>query len=66
MESKTAEALKMNLKTVEQLSIMEIPAGYVIFKPLKDVNLCEEEPVVVVFPVTPHQLSGLIVLANYV
>ncbi len=51
-------------KFVEQLPIMEIPAKYVIFKPLKNVNP-EEEPVVVVFPVTPHQLSAMVVLANY-
>uniref|UniRef100_A0A7C4EP37 DUF169 domain-containing protein n=1 Tax=Thermodesulfovibrio aggregans TaxID=86166 RepID=A0A7C4EP37_9BACT len=51
-------------KFVEQLPIMEIPAKYVIFKPLKNVNP-DEEPVVVVFPVTPHQLSAMVVLANY-
>lgn len=52
-------------KFVEQLPIMEVPTKYVIFKPLKDVNLKEEEPVVVVFPVNPHQLSALVVLAGY-
>lgn len=52
------------MKFVEQLPMMEIPAKYVIFKPLKDVNP-DEEPVVIVFPVNPHQLSALVVLANY-
>lgn len=52
-------------KFVEQLPIMEISKNYVIFKPLKDVNLNEEEPIVIVFPINPHQLSALIVLANY-
>lgn len=59
---KTPENVK---KFVEQLPIIEIPTKYVIFKPLKEVNLDEEEPLVVVFPVNPHQLSALIVLASY-
>ncbi|MEJ5227549.1 MULTISPECIES: DUF169 domain-containing protein [Thermodesulfovibrio] len=59
---KTPENVK---KFVEQLPIMEVPARYVIFKPLKDVNLQEKEPVVVVFPVNPLQLSALVVLSGY-
>lgn len=51
-------------KFVEQLPMMEVPTEYVVFKPLNDVN-DEEKPVVVVFPVNPHQLSALVILANY-
>ncbi|GAB6183182.1 DUF169 domain-containing protein [Thermodesulfovibrio hydrogeniphilus] len=50
---------------VEQLPIMDIPAKYIIFKPLNDVNPDIEKPKVVVFPVNPHQLSALVILANY-
>jgi len=51
-------------KFVEQLPIIEIPKKYVIFKPLSKVSE-DEEPVVIVFIVNPHQLSALIILANY-
>ena len=50
-------------KFVEQLPSIEIPNEYVIFKPLSRVEA--ETPVVVVFIVNPHQLSALIILANY-
>ncbi|RLI79431.1 hypothetical protein DRP05_04010 [Archaeoglobales archaeon] len=49
-------------KFVEQLPIIDIPNRYVIFKPLSKV---EEEPKVIVFVANPHQLSALIILANY-
>jgi uncharacterized protein (DUF169 family) len=52
-------------KFIEQMPIIDIDAEYVIFKPLKDVNLDEEKPVVIIFPVLPNQLSALVVLANY-
>lgn len=51
-------------KFVEQLPITEVPTEYVLFKPLSKVS-DKEEPVVVVFIVNPHQLSALIILANY-
>lgn len=51
-------------KFVEQLPITSIPNQYVIFKPLSEVR-GEDEPVVIVFVVNPHQLSALITLANY-
>ena len=59
---KTPEQVK---KFVEELPMMEVPTKYVVFKPLKDVDIHEERPVVIVFPVNPHQLSALVVLANY-
>ncbi|MCS7163883.1 MAG: DUF169 domain-containing protein [Thermodesulfovibrio sp.] len=52
-------------KFVEKLPITEVPAEYVIFKPLKEVILKEERPIVIVFPVNSHQLSALVFLANY-
>jgi len=59
---KTPEQVK---KFVENMPIIDIPFDYVIFKPLKDVNIDKENPVIIVFPVTPHQLSALVILANY-
>lgn len=50
---------------IENLPITDIPAKYVIFKPLADVDLKEESPRIVVFFVDPDQLSAMTVLANY-
>ncbi|MFC1742612.1 DUF169 domain-containing protein [Candidatus Riflebacteria bacterium] len=50
---------------IECLPIMDIPTEYVIFKPLKKLELEKEKPEVVVFFVDPDQLSALVVLANY-
>ena len=50
---------------IENLPITDIPAKYVIFKPLADVDLEEESPRIVVFFVDPDQLSAMTVLANY-
>ena len=50
---------------IECLPIRQIPARYVIFKPLEQVEPEKEEPVVVSFPVNPDQLSALVVMANY-
>lgn len=49
---------------LEALPAIEIPAKYVVFKPLGDL-LEKEEPVVVVFVGNPDQISGLVGLANY-
>lgn len=51
-------------KFVDALPVREIPAKYVVFKPLEMVA-GDEEPRTVVFLVNPDQLSALIVLANY-
>jgi uncharacterized protein (DUF169 family) len=51
-------------KFVESLPALDIPAKYVIFKPLELVTE-EEHPKSVVFLVNPDQLSALVVLANY-
>jgi hypothetical protein len=58
MESKIANALSLNYQT-------DIPAEYVIFKPLADVDPEQETPQVIVFFANPDQLSALVVLANY-
>ncbi|MFO7966065.1 MAG: DUF169 domain-containing protein [Archaeoglobaceae archaeon] len=58
---KTPELVK---KFLERLPMRDISSKYVVFKPLSKVEE-DEQPVVIVFVVKPHQLSALIVLANY-
>ena len=50
---------------IKNLPITDIPAEYVIFKPLAGVDLEEETPRVIVFFTDPDQLSAMVVLANY-
>jgi uncharacterized protein (DUF169 family) len=50
---------------VASLPMLDIPARYVVFKPLKDVDDKEETPTIVVFVANPDQLSALVSLANY-
>jgi uncharacterized protein (DUF169 family) len=49
---------------VSHLPILDIPATYVIFKPLRDLA-GGERPVVVVFVGNPHQVSALVTLAHF-
>ena len=51
-------------KYVESLPIDDIPARYVVFKPLMDVQE-GETPVIVIFIANPDQISALVTLANY-
>jgi uncharacterized protein (DUF169 family) len=51
-------------KFVEALPITDIPAKYVVMKPLSQVTE-EEEPVSITYLVNPDQLSALVILANY-
>jgi len=50
---------------IDALPITEIPARYVVFKPLRDIDPVAETPRVVIFFADPDQLSALVVLANY-
>ncbi len=50
---------------IDDLPIRDIPAKYVVYKPLAQVDLQQETPVVVVFFCNPDQFSALGVLANY-
>lgn len=51
-------------KFVDALPMVDVPAKYIVFKPLD--KLTEREtPKVVIFLVNPDQLSALVVLANY-
>jgi hypothetical protein len=47
------------------LPIMDIPARYVVMKPLRDVDLTRDNVRSITFLVNPDQLSALVVLANY-
>jgi uncharacterized protein (DUF169 family) len=49
---------------IDNLPMINIPAEYVILKPLEMVTP-EETPQVIVFVVHPDQLAALVVLANY-
>lgn len=42
----------------------QVPARFVVFKPLADVAQERATPMTVVFPVDPGRLSALVVLAN--
>jgi len=50
---------------VEAMPIMEIPKKFVVFKPLKEVEVNNEQPQIVVLLANPDQISALVVLANY-
>lgn len=52
-------------KFIDALPMMDIPAAYVVFKPLSDVDPAKEKPQTVIFFANPDQLSALTVLANY-
>jgi uncharacterized protein (DUF169 family) len=49
---------------VAALPMTEIPARYVVFKPLREVADAEQ-PEIVIFLVDPDRLAALVVLANY-
>jgi len=51
-------------KFVAGLPLTDVPARYVVFKPLSQVGT-DEKPEVIVFLVDPDRLSALVVLANY-
>ena len=50
---------------IGNLPLMDIPADYVVFKPISAVDATSEQPQAVIFFVNPDQLSALTVLANY-
>ena len=53
------------MRFIECLPITDVPYEFVVFKPLKDVDLEKETPEVVVFLADMDQLAALVVLANY-
>jgi len=52
-------------KFLAGLPIMDIPARYVVMKPLREVDLTRDNVRSITFLVNPDQLSALVVLANY-
>jgi uncharacterized protein (DUF169 family) len=50
---------------IDCLPMVDIPARYVVFKPLEEVDPAVDKPQVIVFFADPDQLSALVVLANY-
>jgi len=52
-------------KFVASLPMVDIPARYVVFKPLREVDGENETPVVVVFVANADQVSALVSLSNY-
>ncbi len=59
---KTPDQVQQFLKS---LPITDIPAEYVVFKPLNDVEKEQDDPKAVIFFADPDQLSALVILANY-
>jgi len=52
-------------KFIECLPMTDIPFDYVVFKPLRAVDLNQEKPEVIVFLGDMDQISALTILANY-
>ena len=52
-------------KFVENLPLVDIPAKYVVFKPLAEVDGEKEKPQTVILFAQPDQIAALVVLANY-
>lgn len=50
---------------IDCLPVRDIPAAYVVFKPLEQVDREQEEPRSIVFFADADQISALVVLANY-
>jgi len=50
---------------IESLPITDMPAEFVIFKPLAAIDPELETPQVIIFFADPDQLSTLVILANY-
>lgn len=50
---------------IDSLPIRDIPARYVVFKPLEQADPEKDRPKTVVFFVNPDQLAALVILSNY-
>lgn len=56
---------ELTARFIESLPITDIPAKYVVMKPLSAVDLERDDLKSVTFLVDPDQLSALVILANY-
>ena len=56
---------EMAKRFVASLPMVDIPTRYVVFKPLRDVDIARETPVVVIFVANADQVSALVSLSNY-
>jgi uncharacterized protein (DUF169 family) len=52
-------------KFIQSLPLTEIPATYVVFRPISDIDPAREKPQTIIIFVNSDQLSALTVLANY-
>ncbi len=59
------KTVELAREKVDQMPIVDIPFEFVTFKPLPNVNIEKEKPMLVCFFANPDQISALFTLVNY-